>query len=132
MILGMGVDLGDITFFANALEDKRSVFLEKTFTPQELATSRAGSTPTAHRLAARFAAKEAFYKALSQAEENSPQEKLPWEPLEIEVKLNSRGCPSICLYEETENIARKAGVRKIWLSLSHERDMALATVILEG
>jgi holo-[acyl-carrier protein] synthase len=80
--------------------------------------------PAPH-LAARYAAKEAFVKALGLGMRAG----MSWQ--EIEVVRNELGAPSLRLFGQAEKIAVERQVTAIHLSYSHEGDYALATVILE-
>ena len=58
MIMGLGIDIIEIGRIANLIEKKGELLLKRLFTPDELAICG----QAAHRLAGRFAAKEAFFK----------------------------------------------------------------------
>src|SRR3989304_6357857 len=75
-----------------------------------------------HELAARFAAKEAVMKALGTGARG-----LAWR--EIEVLPNHRGKPLVYLYGRALERARQIGVDAIEVSLSHSRQLALASVV---
>jgi holo-[acyl-carrier protein] synthase len=75
-------------------------------------------------LAARFAAKEALAKALG-----DPR-MLSWN--EIEIVKDELGKPSFQLHGKAEENLRSLGNLRIHLSLSHESDVAIATVVLES
>lgn len=130
MILGIGTDLADICFFENCIKDNKTQVIEKTFTPQEIATSERGPTPKSHRLAGRFAVKEAFYKALSQASSDSSAKNIS--PQEIEVCVDHTGRPYLSLHEQADFLVKKCNVKKIHISISHEKDYAIGFVILEN
>ena len=66
-VLGIGLDLVNVDAFRRQLDDRASGFVSGTFTAMERAASGGGVTPVWERLAARFAAKEAFIKAWSSA-----------------------------------------------------------------
>ena len=72
-----------------------------------------------------FAAKEAFGKALGIGISGGVTLR------EVEVKHDEMNKPFLELSGETKNIAAKFGVTKIHVSLTHEKDMAAAVVILE-
>lgn len=67
MIIGIGIDIVDIKRFKRALERWGDSFTERLFTQDELSYCLAKRRPEMH-LAARFAAKEAFFKAIGKAE----------------------------------------------------------------
>jgi holo-[acyl-carrier protein] synthase len=124
VIIGIGLDLASI--------DLSTSVLEGTFTERELADAATGPTPQAHRLAARFAAKEAFIKSLGGSRKGNAPLTPRLDPQLVEVILDDFGRPALRLHGEAREIADALGVRHIWVSLSHEEQMAAATVILEG
>ena len=131
MILGIGTDLADIQFFEECLRDNKTSVIEKTFTAQEIATSERGPTPKAHRLAGRFAVKEAFFKALSQVSLHRSHRRLDIEAKEVEVCVDHIGRPYLSLHGQADLLSKNMGVDKIHVSISHEKHYALGFVILE-
>lgn len=77
-------------------------------------------------LAARFAAKEAFFKALGTGWGRGGR----W--LEVEVVRDENGRPSLRLRGRAESLARAAGMRRAHLTLSHTDQHAIAQVMLES
>lgn len=125
MIVGLGVDLARASRFTKLLAKEKRGVITRVFTPGELAYALAMKNPAPH-LAARFAAKEAFVKALGLGLRSG----MSWQ--EIEVVRNALGAPSLRLSGHAAEHADKRGVTKIHLSYSHEGDYASATVILES
>lgn len=125
MIVGLGVDLARASRFTRLLAQGKRGVIARVFTPDELAYALAKKDPAPH-LAARFAAKEAFVKALGLGLRDG----MRWQ--EIEVVRNELGAPSLRLSGEAEKIAARRQVTAIHLSYSHEGDYATATVILES
>jgi holo-[acyl-carrier protein] synthase len=80
----------------------------------------------AHSLAARFAAKEAFFKAIGTGYGRG----IAWTELEV-TRLES-GKPELRLLGAAELDAQRRGIRRIHLTLSHTADMAAAFVVLES
>lgn len=123
MIIGIGTDIVDVSRIQRLIE-KSPAFIEKVYCPNEIAycEDRANS---AESFAARFAAKEAVMKALGTgwAEQISFKE--------ICISSDEKGKPEIELLGATKTFAERLGVKNIHLSLSHERTMALAFVVLE-
>ena len=117
MIDGIGIDVVDIARFAESLERTPSL-REKLFTPAE------ASKPTPS-LAARFAAKEAFFKALGTGWRGSMGFN------EVEISNDELGKPSIKLLGEAAKIMELRNIKSIHVSLSHTSEMAMATVIIE-
>ena len=132
MILGLGTDLALVSFWSEALSDPTTSVIEGTFTAQELLDARQGPTPMAECLAARFAAKEAFIKAIGGARFGVPPVITRLEPKDIEVLRDQWGRPKLELHGAAHNLAVKFGVTRSFVSMSHEGIMAAATVILES
>ena len=116
----IGVDLVHVPGFAAQLAQPGSVFAAGAFTGQEL--RYCGSTPT--RLAARWAAKEAFVKAWPA--ELDPVAPIPWR--DIEVVCDHAGKPHIRLHGAVAAAVEQAGGYDIEVSLTHDGDYAMAVV----
>jgi holo-[acyl-carrier protein] synthase len=116
VIIGVGVDVCDISRFAESL--RRTPELgERLFTAAELGRADAS-------LAARFAAKEALAKALG-----GPAG-LGWHDAEVVSALSGR--PSLVLRGTVLAAAEALGVTSVHLSLSHDAGVATAFVVAEG
>ena len=124
-ISGLGNDLVRIGRFRRFVEDNKQALLERIFTAGELAYSLPKADPASH-LAARFAAKEAFLKALGLGLRCG----IKWR--EVQVVRNDLGQPAIVLSGRAEELFRDRGHKTVHLSCSHDGDYAFATVILEG
>jgi len=116
--LAVGIDLVEIDRVRKALERHRERFRTRVFTPTELAVC--GDRP--HRLAVRFAAKEATMKALGTGIRG-----VAWR--EIEVLPDRRGKPLLFLRGRAQKRAREMGLACLEVSLTHSREYAMATVI---
>lgn len=125
MIVGIGVDIVESERVARAVEKFSRRFLERIFTPGELAYCRCYRRPGAC-YAARFAAKEAVFKALGTGLARGVR----W--WEVEVKNLPGGTPEVVLSGKTAALAKERGVHRVFLSLSHSKTEAVAFVILEG
>ncbi len=132
MILGIGTDLCLVDVWAADLAHPSPAAARGIFTPTEWAIAHAGPVPPAERLAARFAAKEAFVKALDGADWGLPPRERQIDLREIEVVHDGFGRPRIHLHGRMAALAQQAGVARIHLSLSHEATVATAFVVLEG
>ena len=126
MIIGIGVDLVDIPRVSRLLATKGERALKRLFTEQEAAYALARGEPARH-LAARVAAKEATYKALSGGNE---ARLITWR--EIEVVPTSVGGPELFLHGLARRRAEELKVSRLWLTLTHSKQSAAAFVILEG
>ena len=125
MIRGIGVDIVNIGRIEQAVERWGSRFLKRIFTPAEIERCEQRARP-AQCLAARFAAKEAFAKALGLG----MREGLRWR--DIEVVQDHLGKPSLQLHNQARKLMETVEANRTWLSLSDERESALAVVVLEG
>lgn len=123
--LGIGVDIVSVERIAAALA-RTDGFLERVYTEFERAACMGLEEKTRHaRLAARFAAKEAFYKALG------PNQKgLSWQDVGV---VSERGePPRLEPSESASNALTRLGASRALLSLSHDGGLAIAMVVLEG
>ncbi len=125
MIVGLGLDLVDISRMARILggpPGRVERFLARVFTAGERAFCDARADRPA-RYAARFAAKEAALKALG----------VPagLRFTEVEV-VRAEGAPSLFLAGNAAAAARRLGVARLHLTISHDGGMAAAVVVAEG
>lgn len=125
MIVGTGIDLVEIERIRQSVERFGERFLKRVYTAAEQAYCLRKKN-AAESLAARFAAKEAGAKALGTGISHG----VSW--LEIEVVREPGGRPAIVFHGRAQEIARHRGVQAAALSLTHTRDMAMASVVLEG
>ena len=126
MILGTGFDLVAVNRFARFVERRGERGLERLLTPAELDYCLAHFNP-APFLAARFAAKEAFSKALGTGMGGAAG---GWRDVEV-VRLSS-GRPLLMLHGKAASLVHDLQVRTIHLSLSHTADTAGAFVVFES
>jgi holo-[acyl-carrier protein] synthase len=99
--------------------------LERYFHPEELQTALAKGNSASLSLAARFAAKEAFGKALGKGLEGMVLK-------DIMVKNRHNGQPEIIVSGTALAALESSGASRIHLSLTHEKDNAIAMVVLES
>lgn len=126
MILGVGFDLVDIARVAALLEGKGERAVARLFSPAEAEYARARAEPARH-FAARFAAKEAVYKALAGSEDARG---IGWRDTEVVVEWDGR--PRAVLHGRAAERAAALGVVRVHLSLTHAEHVAGAVVVLEG
>jgi len=124
MIISTGLDLVSVPRFGRFVEKRGRRGLERLFSPDEIEYCLALAHPV-RSFAARFAAKEAFYKALGTGVGPAGG----WRDVEV-VRLSS-GRPILRLHGRAALQARELAVERIHLSLSHIDDTAAATVVLE-
>jgi len=114
MIIGMGSDIIEVERIKKAIDRWGDNFLNHIFTKEELAYAHKRKYPTQH-LAARFAAKEAIFKAVG----NNPN--LSWKDMSI---LNDQYGRPYCLFKD------KKYKNKIIISISHTENYAIANAII--
>ena len=125
MIRGIGVDIVKVDRIEKAMERWGYRFLKRIFTAAEIERCQKRARP-AQCLALRFAAKEAFAKALGLGMRKG----LRWR--DIEVVHDNFGKPDLLLHNQAQRLLESVKASRTWLSLSDERESALAVVVLEG
>jgi len=125
MIVGLGVDIAEVDRIAAAIERHGRAFLNRIFTPSEIAYCEKHRN-RAERFAGRFAAKEAAMKALG----TGWTQGVRW--VDIEVAREPSGKPTLKLAGASCAIANRLGVKNIALTITHDGNTALALVIFES
>ncbi len=123
MIIGIGTDIAEVQRIAKSIENIS--FKEKVFSKNEIIYCESKANK-AESFAARFAAKEAFFKSLGTGWRGGMAFN------EVEVMNDELGKPSLHIIGTTAEIIKDKNIKTIHVSLSHVKDMAMATVILEG
>jgi holo-[acyl-carrier protein] synthase len=124
MILGIGIDLVETERIQRAIERHGDRFTGRIFTRSEREYFLRKSLPF-ESFAARFSAKEAACKALG----------LGWPEcrfVSIEVSAGDGGKPEIVFHGAALAAARERGVKKAFLSMTHDGGVSAAVVVLEG
>lgn len=121
MITGIGTDIIEIARIKKILEEHGMNFLDRVFTSKEKAYCLKYKEPEKN-FAGRFAAKEAFVKALG----TGFGKDVSW--LDIEILNNENGKPEIHL---SAALTKKLGSTTCFLSISHCQSYATAVAILE-
>jgi holo-[acyl-carrier protein] synthase len=124
MIFGTGIDIVDISRFERFVRENNEPLFNRLFTPLELDYCAARKRSAQH-YALRFAAKEAFLKALG----TGLRDGLAWR--DMEVVNDTYGKPELKLSGRAAELFRQYGLTGIFLSLSHDGNLAVASVILE-
>jgi holo-[acyl-carrier protein] synthase len=124
VIYGIGVDLIEIERIAQAITRTGQRLIERLYTDAEQAYCSRQHPPHAC-YAARFAAKEAFLKALG----TGLRQHMRWR--DIEVCRDELGKPRLRLYGYLQERCGTEGIQRIHLSLTHSVTWAMAQVILE-
>ena len=125
MLIGIGTDLARIQRFAALLSRRGDAISRRLLTPNERLAQQKAANPAAF-LAKRFAAKEALLKALGTGLSGG----LSWQ--QLEVSNDAQGKPLMKLSGAAADLAKVKGVTQIHLTISDERDYALAFVVLES
>jgi phosphopantetheine--protein transferase-like protein len=122
MIVGVGIDIAHIKRIARDIESE--AFQRKVFTPEELETC-AHLKKKAQCLAGKFAAKEAFMKAIGMGIRQEI-----WFT-QIEVLNRESGEPCIQVRGKAEQRLKELNATRVHVSISHDYEVAVAIVILE-
>ncbi len=123
MILGVGVDVCKVARMRKAVV--RPGFTRRVFSRSEVRYCARHARPEQH-YAARFAAKEAYFKALG----TGWSSRIGWTDVVVDRVEKRR--PTLRVGGEAARMARSRGVTRAHLSLSHTDDHAVAVVVLEG
>ncbi|HVA01246.1 MAG TPA: holo-ACP synthase [Terriglobia bacterium] len=125
MTVGTGIDIAETQRIEQALERHGERFSQRIFTPSEIAYCERFKNK-AERYAARFAAKEAAFKALGTGWANG----MRW--LDIEIGHQPSGKPELLLSGRARELADQLGVTRAVVSISHANRYVVAQVILES
>src|SRR5271170_374408 len=125
MVLGVGTDLMETKRVQASIDQFGERFLERIFTAEEIAYCLRKKKNAAESFAARFAAKEAGAKALGTGISRG----VNWK--ELEVRREASGKPTLHLSGRAAELAEAMGVRRLQLSLTHSRELAMAVVVAE-
>jgi holo-[acyl-carrier protein] synthase len=124
MIVSIGVDIVEVYRIRETIE-RTPRFVERVFTPYEIKYCESKGAAGDQSYAGRFAAKEAFLKALK----TGWRGKITWQ--DMEVRTDADGVPSFEIKDEARKILETLGANRIHLSISHTTEHAVAQVILE-
>jgi holo-[acyl-carrier protein] synthase len=125
MIIGLGIDIVEV-YRIREIIARTPRFLERVYTAGEREYCESKGKAAAQSFAARFAAKEAFLKALK----TGWRGKLAWH--EVEVVVDEGGSPRLSVKGEAARLLAETGADRVHLSISHTSEHAIADVILEG
>lgn len=123
-IVGIGTDIVRVERFQRFVDRDENALLTRLFTEHELAYAMPRKGAAQH-LAARFASKEAFVKALGLGLRDG----ITWQ--DMEVRNDELGCPSLHFSGRAAEIILERNLAPAYLSYSHEQEYAVATVVLE-
>jgi holo-[acyl-carrier protein] synthase len=125
MVIGVGIDVVSIDRMDRVMDRWGDLFLNRVFTEREITRCRGRKRP-AECFATRFAAKEAFLKAIGWGLRNG----IRW--TDIEVENDPLGKPSLLVQRRAKEALHHLTVEKTFLTLSHDQPFAVAHVLLEG
>jgi len=123
-ILGLGIDVVDLSRIAGILERRGERFVARLCRPGEWQRRR-GDAFVQH-VGGLFAAKEAVLKALGTGWAQGLNFR------QVEILRISSGAPQAVLHAAAESRAAAMGVERVHLSITHEQSYAAAVAILEG
>jgi len=124
MIFGIGTDIIEVARMEKHLE-KNDALMKKLYTEAEQKYCNKGKVTKYQCFAARFAAKEAFFKALGTGYRYGMAFH------EIEVLNDELGKPNIVPHGKVKEFLEEKKIKSIHLSISHVKEMANAFVVLE-
>jgi len=125
MIIGIGTDLAKIERFTAILQRRATAITQRLLTTKEQEAMQQAASQAAF-LAKRFAAKEALLKALGTGLRSG----LSWQ--DMQVSNDELGKPIMVLSGKAAELASAKGVKTVHLTITDEKEMALAFVVLEG
>ncbi len=126
MLAGLGIDILEVARMDRELQREGYGMRDSVFTLREVSASERTRGPGRH-LASCFAAKEALLKALG----TGPDDGLRWKEMEL---LGTVGAArsELVLSGKVREAADRAGVGKVWASISHTARLVIASVVLEA
>jgi len=125
MIIGIGIDTVSVSRIEKLIRERGDRFLRKVFSENEIGEGMK-RTKTAPFFAARFAAREAFVKALGTGFSRGVSFR------DIAVGKGERGKPDLLISPRVEALLETRGIERCHVSITHDGDCAQAIVILEG
>ncbi len=123
MVLGIGIDIIEIERIKKSVDDYGDHFLNKIYTKIEIEYSQSKANKYQH-YAARFAAKEAIYKALS----NDTDTVYSWQDVEIYNEVN--GLPKVNFYGALKDYLNED--KQLKISMSHSENYVTCVAILSS
>ena len=124
MTFGLGIDIIEVSRIQKEISRKGGAFKTRVFTQDEINYSEPKITK-AQNYAARFAAKEAFFKALGSGWSKG----FAW--TDVEIVNDKSGKPDIITHGKVKKFLKQNKISNIKVSISHIKETAVAIVILE-
>jgi len=125
MIVGIGIDIVETARIRQSIERYGERFTGRIYTQREIHYCERFKLRE-ERYAARFAAKEAVFKALG----TGWREGVKW--LDVEVLNQASGKPELLLYGRAQELAHSLGVSRTAISISHADHYAVVQVVFES
>jgi holo-[acyl-carrier protein] synthase len=125
MIVSIGIDIVEVYRIAETLA-RTPRFSERVFTDRERVYCDSKGAAAAQSYAGRFAAKEAFLKAL----QTGWRGKITWH--DIEILSDDQGVPTLNISGEASALFLKTGATRSHISISHTAEHAVAQIIFEN
>lgn len=128
MAIFCGTDIVSVERIRNSINELGDTFLKRIYTDEEISYCESRRMSKFQSYAARFAAKEAAYKALSP----ETAEGICW--YDAEVLRNANGKPVIVFHGRLKEIATERGIKseEVDISLSHDDSFAIATIVINN
>lgn len=128
MAIFCGTDIVSVERIRNSINELGDTFLKRIYTDEEISYCESRRMSKFQSYAARFAAKEAAYKALSP----ETAEGVKWH--DAEVIKNSNGKPVIVFHGKLKDVAIERGIKseEVDISLSHDDSFAIATIVINN
>ena len=128
MAIFCGTDIVSVERIKNSINELGDTFLKRIYTDEEISYCESRRMSKFQSYAARFAAKEAAYKALSP----ETAEGVCWH--DVEVLRNENGKPVIVFHGRLKEIAAERGIKseEVDISLSHDDSFAIATIVINN
>jgi holo-[acyl-carrier protein] synthase len=120
MQIKCGIDIIEISRIKESIEDMGEKFIQRVYTQKEIEYCESKKNAKYQHYAARFAAKEAFFKAISEC---FPKYEITWQDIEITNDINGR--PKVELLKNAIS-----NIESIDISLSHCKEYAVANVTI--
>ena len=122
-VVSVGIDMESVSRIRNAIERHGENFLEKVFTPEEIELCETRGNARWASFAARWAAKEAFSKALGTGIGAK------FAMTDVGIVNNTLGAPEFNFSTRAQAALRERGASRALLSLTHTRELAAAVVV---
>lgn len=123
--ISIGVDIVNIGRISKNIDDINERFIKRVYTEDEINYCK-NKKNLSHHFAGRLAGKEAVSKALKMSWERG----INWKDIEIINEEN--GTPRVMLHGEAKKVANERKIKNIRISISHEKEYAIAFAITVG